>query len=183
MVEKARAPTTRRVAKKLGRHITPKARDWQRRLQSVLREWRVSQTQDHSRPNDRPSSALKRGIYSLAKDLVEQMGNKAAAKLVEGLGHRISVSENQHSALFLGLLNAIPDDQLARSEKHRYANELAYARRHKVPVELLIGFLLQVGAGQRIKQLVDKPSHVEPWFRKGDQLMWRSEALEEAESD
>ena len=115
---------------------------------------------------------LKRAIYRIAHELVVEHKNTRALDLIASLGHRLSDVPNKHVKLFLGLLNAIPDTKLARTEKHRYAYELAYARRHKVPVELLIGFLLQTGAGKRIKQLVDDPNRTEAWFRTGYHLVW-----------
>lgn len=148
--------------------------DLRRNLTHVISSWRLIKqaNSEVGPPFDRPSSVLKRELYRIAHDLVVERENPGALAVVASLGHRMSDVPNERVKLFLGLLNVIADDELARTEKHRYANELAYARRHKMPVELLIGFLMQTGAGKRIKQLVDDPHRTEAWFRPGHQLEW-----------
>ena len=146
----------------------------QRRLRRIRDAWQTSANACRASSSAylRPSSLLKREIYLLAQDLVNKFGNSVAQSLVEQLGHRISAVSDPHVKLFLALLNTIPDVELARTEKHRYAYELTYARRHKVPAELLVGFLLQVGAGKRIKAFVDDEEGRELWYRQDHRLVW-----------
>ena len=84
-------------------------------------------------------------------------------QLVEGLRGRALTNQRSVKSIYLGLLGLIAsDDELKRPEKYRYAAELTYARRHRVPAELLVGFILQVGS--QLKVLVRDKNHHEDWF-------------------
>ena len=55
---------------------------------------------------------------------------------------------------------------LVRSEVGRFAQQLLYASRNKVPEHFLIGFLYQIGGSRVVKEYLDDPDHYEDWFPK-----------------
>lgn len=163
-----------KTSKKSARNEAAEVPRLDRQLRSAIGDWNTAhlQSQQKQSPTERPSSLLKRRLYELVDELVRDKSMPGALQLLRQRGYRLSAHPDEAATIFLALINAIPDTELARSEKHRYAFELAYAFRHRIPVELLIGFVLQTGAGKAIKSLVDDPLRTEPWFDPARVLKW-----------
>jgi hypothetical protein len=102
-----------------------------------------------------------------------KQGDEAGAReLVSAVRSQSTRAARRKATIFLELFGLLlSDDELARSEKHRYADELEYARRHRVPTELLVGFILQSGT-RSIAQKVRTESPREPWFNPSRELTW-----------
>ena len=151
----------------------------QARCRSIHREWRAHRQVPRGEcPAQRAPAVLKERIYVLAHELFERCAEESWQF---GVGDVIRVSCDQRipaepKGIWLGLLAIIDTGAaLNRSERHRYAVELQYARRHRVPVELLSGFIWQVGGAKRISKLSD--DRHESWF---DETRHTAEAFKRA---
>lgn len=105
---------------------------------------------------------VKRRVYELVRDAITK--RKPLLKLLGELGDRPTRSSALSDNQFHWVLNALQRRGLsgAPSERRRIANELQYARRHDVPVEYVVGFLLQTSAGNDIYRRVSDPRCREP---------------------
>ena len=75
--------------------------------------------------------------------------------------------------------------QFGKHDVSRFANELEYAHRHNVPVEFLIGFLLQTGTIHNITEWSANPDHREHWFKaksKGSQCSECKQLVEDSKA-
>ncbi|MCW1383929.1 hypothetical protein OLX02_13985 [Novosphingobium sp. KCTC 2891] len=63
-----------------------------------------------------------------------------------------------------GLHLDCPAANLRKSDVTRFAQHLKYARRHRVPPEYLIGFLLQTGSLAEVYRRAQDPERREQWY-------------------
>lgn len=134
--------------------------EYERRLKTTWHDGPYS----HSK-NEHAKYFLRREVYTLGLAITaEGTSGWSTAELVREM--RGSVSRpDKLGGVFHDLLMCVYEDdsQVSRRERSNYAHELEYARRHKVPPELLCGFLLQSGGhGEVSKKLRD--NYVEPAF-------------------
>lgn len=66
-----------------------------------------------------------------------------------------------HVALYATREKISDKDQ--RWKVSRYGKQLVYARRHRIPAELLVGFLLQAGTPDQVCGRANDPDAFEPW--------------------
>jgi len=130
--------------------------------EDIRKRW-LAVHEESASPDDRKTSLLKKELYQLVSDLAERhkKPNGALAEL-EALGLRRRQKGSAVFKIITRLIKLIAHDDLLAVEKRRYAIELEYAWRHRVPRELLIGFIWQVGGDKRIKTL--EPKGKEEWF-------------------
>jgi hypothetical protein len=134
------------------------------RLNRISNEWEDrSARADGQSPYERPSGYLKREVYRLARDLSRAGCDANARALLDKLRGRPARGKAADSLLHALMAAVVTDQQLQRTEKHRYAEELQYALKHKVPVEYLIGFLLQIGPFRRAADRSGAHGY-EAWF-------------------
>jgi len=131
---------------------------------------------DFSHNNDswlRGIDKLRREVYALVRKLRRTFGESDTLEALNGLRMKRNPRSRRQENIYLCVLNLlVTPNELSRSEQHRYASELHYAWLHGVPTELLIGFILQVGAGKGIIQKVSSNAR-EPWYREQKALKWR----------
>lgn len=114
-----------------------------------------------SGPAETSTGFVKREVYMLVRTWRIRRDDLRTA-LAE-LGH----TPTRRSALinnpFHWVLRALKRRGLpiGDSEVRRIATELEYARRHRVPDELVVGFIDQTGAGRDIYRRVADPDHRE----------------------
>ncbi len=135
------------------------------RLQMIREEWEArSQQAGGLSPYERPSGYLKREIYQLARNLTQSATSSGVMPLLDEVRGRPARGKGAVSLLHGLMSMVVTDQQLQRTEKNRYADELQYALRHKVPDEYLIGFLLQIGSSQKTSADWSDNSRFEVWF-------------------
>lgn len=149
-----------------------------RRLQEA-----VSLNEEHKgAPFYAPANVLKRAVYELVLGLE---GSGMASKidnLIDAIrvGHengkrfgdqrvlRRLQKEAQSDTFYFILLGlegvGIDTFSLSKSNVTRFAQQLNYARRHKVPPEFLIGFLMQTGKIGEVCRRARNPKRFEKWY-------------------
>ena len=75
-----------------------------------------------------------------------------------------SMTKEPYYWLLTGLSLDCPEANLCKSEVTRFAQHLNYARRHRVPPEYLIGFLMQTGSNAEVYRRALDLDRREPWF-------------------
>lgn len=167
----ARGSTSRRIE----RHPTPTQREelnrWDEFEDQLTAAVRERNAPAHRRPPfDTARGYLKREVY---RYVCERLEKKAAVALEwcieEARGgrqpRRPSFKENPFHWVLLGLQDN-PELNLKKGEVSRFGRQLLYGRRHKVPPELLIGFIYQTGSPALInRKLADDER--ESWFNMG----------------
>lgn len=111
-------------------------------------------------------SCMKRELYALGRRLLmHDQENLAVSALVQS-GRRRSSLPCLENNVYHHLIKLIGDGQypLARSEEDRIACELEYARKHRVPDDYLIGFILQSGADDQTVEEKFRNDREERWF-------------------
>lgn len=134
------------------------------RCRAIQLKWKALREGDAaSSPAERAPGLLKRELYRLGWELHEKAWRSDAKELVRSATASARIDWNSPKAIWIALLTLIDvGEKLPRPERHRYAAELQYARRHRIPVELVNGFIWQVGGAKRIAQFDDE--HLESWF-------------------
>ncbi|WP_295526001.1 hypothetical protein [Novosphingobium sp. Chol11] len=134
-------------------------------------------------PYDEPSSVLKRMVYEFVRDHKRKVKSihvetaiekfrEAQEKLKSLEKQRLlrtaqkEFKSNSYYWILSGLSCAVyvGDFSIAKSNVTRFAKQLKYANRHKVPLEYLIGFLYQCGAIDEVCRKADDPDFREPWY-------------------
>ncbi len=119
--------------------------------------------------NESAKDFLRREIYALGAHLLRW---PSAGSVVDDLVDKIRIARtrpDKRDDVFHALLMCMYDDDSAISRQERWlmAKELEYAHRHRIPPELVCGFLYQSGPRTEMPKKI-KAGHVEPAFR--DQL-------------
>jgi hypothetical protein len=136
------------------------------RLGTIRHEWerRRSARSQAMSAYDKPSGYLKREVYRLARDLIRFASMEGAMALLDNVRGRRARGRAADSLLH-GLMGAVlTDEQLQRVEKSRYAEELQYALKHRVPEPYLVGFLLQIGSSSAARRDRRDADRFEAWY-------------------
>ena len=137
---------------------------------------------DRSRdPGDRDTAFLQREVYRLVNELMApEYRGRLEDVLLYKLGHAPRISFDK-SPYFWALKAAKGDEGIELSDDQviRYGQALGYAAKHRIPVELLPGFLHQVGGTRSIKRKLEAGS-VEDWFHPN--LAWMPDEAQSASS-
>lgn len=104
-------------------------------------------------PFDRSTNVLKRLVYSVGVHILRYEQGKVLADTVRRLNKRDELRAVHKSAPdpnvnpFFWVYHLVLGDQksISRDQRSKSARQLLYAHLHEVPVELLIGFILQTG--------------------------------------
>ena len=146
--------------------------EWAKRLDATqerfnLREGKKKRQQPKTPtpPYDKPNGYLKREVYRLVCDCI-------ADRKVRALQRKVATNDssprpsahNEENPFYWGLLAVcgINDPRVSRNNRSKFANELLYAHKHKVPADLLVGFIYQIGSSDGLRQrLVDEQT--EEW--------------------
>jgi hypothetical protein len=172
--------------------------DWDDFVEALivqLRQAKDIQAGKDAAPYYEPANVLKRSVYELVLDLEETDMAGKIDDLIDGIrvarenGKRLSdrrvlrrlqkeCETDTFYYILLGLEGVGFDTfSLTRSNVTRFARQLNYARRHRVPPEFLVGFLMQTGSIGLICKRAREPKRVEKWFadlRKADRAKRKS---------
>ncbi|MFG6083647.1 hypothetical protein ACEUZ9_005368 [Paracoccus litorisediminis] len=135
------------------------------RARAIVEEWERRKALSDSPPYDAAHSYLKRSVYELVKSFLKREDGYASLEKAVRAKRKIdsrapSVQENP---FFWGFLLVFADnDSLGRSERSKFADELLYAKKHRVSAKLLIGFIYQVGGYSRIRKKL-RAGEMEEW--------------------
>ena len=134
-------------------------------LRDEIKQQRLLRTIHGMPPFEHPDNYWKREIYGfICRHLDDQTGSYLDFILNEGdVPHRCPrFSENPfHLALYITREELSDKDR--RWKISRFGKQLVYARRHRVPVELLIGFLYQTGTPDQVCSKANHSEAFEPW--------------------
>lgn len=145
---------------------------WEDRVELLANEIGQAENLENPRANDKPLSVLKRGIYQLVNEL---NGDRRHSSLEAALVYiinkplRVRFEDNPYH-WGLAAVSASGETGIDFHDSiSQYGRELLYARRHRIPEELLIGFIYQVGGAKRIRERLDREPF-EDWFHA--ELSW-----------
>ena len=133
------------------------ARSLTRRIDTIRAQWQSRRGPTSRSPYDSAPGYLKRHIYQLTCDLLKEFGSTEPAyefsrpifDEAAGLKRKSVKREPKPSDLLALALRAVvgtDETVMSRAERLRYVRELDYAGRHRIPDELLVGFIYQVGS-------------------------------------
>ncbi len=113
-------------------------------------------------PVESATGYIKRAVYDLVGKWTGP--HSTLQDMLVAAGHRPARASALEGNPYHWVLLAIRrcGYEVVHTEMRRIANELEYANRHAVPVELVVGFLLQTGAGDDIYRRVQDATSVEP---------------------
>lgn len=126
----------------------------------------------------RQSSQIKLAAYDLGHRF---SGKRDQRHLESYIAHRLKNRTPQtpiFTNVYRWLIALILDEgdlAFAREVLARWADELLYAERHRMPPHLLIGFIAQAGGSERIRCELES-NRTEPWFTT--HLRWLEEPQE-----
>ena len=116
--------------------------------------------------NESAKNFLRREIYALGTRILntssEPWNGENFLALMNRTTTRPATLENVFHALFFFLYEG--EEGFSRQERSLMGRELEYAYRHKIPAELLVGFLYQSTDRKRLSQRLEE-GFVEPAFR------------------
>lgn len=126
-------------------------------------------------PYFEPANVVKRAVYSfviyasrklkpgpLERTIDAIRAASAGGKVLRPLRKRFKT--DTYFWVLTGLLLDCPAAKLRKSDVTRFSQHLKYARRHKVPPEYLVGFLLQTGSLAEVYRRAQDPERREQWF-------------------
>ncbi len=139
--------------------------EWDTLVQQIKNQRLPRRNQPDLPPYEQEVNYWKREIYQfVCQHLDNETGKYLDLILQEGVVPSKSprFKDNPfHLALYA------TKDQLAEKDQRwkvsRYGKQLVYARRHRVPAELLIGFLHQTGTPDQVCSKANHPETFEPW--------------------
>lgn len=117
--------------------------------------------------NESAKDFLRREIYALGAHLLRW---SPASSVMEELVDKIRSARtrpDKRGDVFHALLMCMYEDDsvISRQERWLMAKELAYAHRHRIPPELVCGFLYQSGPRTEMPKKI-KAGYIEPAFRE-----------------
>lgn len=111
---------------------------------------------------------LRREIYALGCHMKKRSPTTYDPQdLIDAMRPKKTTRPDKEPGVFHALFMAMYDEDTGQSRRDRWwmAQELEYAWRHRVPPELLAGFLLQSGPRKEIIKKI-KSGYIEPGFRE-----------------
>lgn len=154
---------------RLSKAVRDKLERWDGGVEAISDEMGKASLINSPRPGETPRAILKRGIYTLVRDLQRTRKAQFETALAHVIDKRLYV-DFEVNPFHWGLAAASACGELG-SDFHNsiseYGTELLYAHRHRIPPELLIGFIHQVGGIKRIREQGERLEH---WYR--EDLPW-----------
>lgn len=175
--KKPRNTNNAQVRRKRSR-ITREHKEWESFVEMVCERLRAFHDLPHDlkkSPYYAPSNIIRRSVYEfyiLAKRslkprlLEEAIDDIRVAHVGEDRARtlRKDIKKEPYYWILMGLHLDCPEANLRKSEVTRFAQHLNYARRHKVPPEFLVGFLMQTGSSAEVYRRAMDPDMREEWF-------------------
>ena len=116
---------------------------------------------------------LRTETYRLAREIARRKECEVARQFAMSQGREQAADEDERGpALFSWLLSGIVRGEMKRAELRHLTHELQYARMHKLPPELVVGFLLQARLGRSIYERIRR-GETEGWYS----AEWRAAEL------
>lgn len=122
-----------------------------------------------------PPNVVKRAVYRFVRHARKKLKPgpleatidksrvaKAKGKILRTL--KKDIRKEPYFWVLTGLFLDCPAANLRKPDVTRFAQQLNYAHRHKVPDEYLVGFLLQTGSLAEVYRRAKDPNHREQWF-------------------
>lgn len=147
------------------------------RAKEILWKYENGSDKGSVSPYERRAGVLKRAVYQLAFDLFKMLpagSDKEKILLGEFNTRRLERTSRakRRKDMFRALMDVIAtDEEVKRSDKDRIAVELGHARRHRIPVEFVVGFAYQSGGAT----MIEKRKGREHWWPKGQVIKWADE--------
>jgi hypothetical protein len=122
-----------------------------------------------------PANVVKRAVYSFVDDARRRLKPGPLEKTIDKIrvAHagrailrplRKKIGKDTYYWVLIGLHLDCPAAQVRKSDITRFSQHLTYARRHRVPTEYLIGFLLQTGSLSEVYRRAKDQDRREQWF-------------------
>lgn len=145
------------------------------RLDKIAKAWenatwaKFDAKEKRQPPYDKVNSKLKRAVYKLVRNCIENDLVDVLKESVEfqfGDKSQVKPSRTNAENPFYWGFTAVcgTDEKLARSNKSRFSQELMYAHIHDVPPEFLIGFIYQIGSSKELQRKIDS-KEMQRWFK------------------
>ena len=127
---------------------------------------KVSPDDGSATKNESAKNFLRREIYALGYRIQNSGSGKLDANsLLEAMGRTTTRPEKLKNVFHALLFFVYEGEQgFPRQERSKLARELEYAYRHRIPPELLCGFLFQSSNRNKLSKLL-KSGFIEPAFR------------------
>lgn len=137
--------------------------------EKIRKKWKAFQDPDHQvAPYFMRMGYLKRALYGFANACMDQeksvLLHKVAKSNVRHYRPSKELKDNPYFAAICLVLNGV--SKFPKNAKHQIPRELAYARKHDVPKEFLIGFLMQSGGYDRLIDNLRTGKMERWWVRK-----------------
>ena len=159
------ASSSSRIRKFHSAQLAEISDDWDATVQQIGAGMASRDGRDRELPPfDRAESYLKREIYSFVCRYLDE-GRAGPLKVVlenEGDLPRDPSFESNPFHWALVAMHEQTGGVKVRWKISRYGRQLAYARRHRIPPELLVGFLLQTGTVDQVYRKAGTDA-LEPW--------------------
>jgi hypothetical protein len=144
-----------------GRRTDPplaEANDWYETSERILDRWQSLRNQGKRTPYDERNSYLKREVYRFVCGYLDAGTEHALRHVLEGEREDFPTSttfrENPFHWAFFALRDPSAPDAIEKFEVSRFGRQLLYARRHRIPPELLVGFIHQSGGPDAVYRKV-----------------------------
>ena len=153
-------------------NTTLKPRDLEKILFEIFDEHssrkkrKVSTNDGSATKNESAKNFLRREIYALGYRIQNSSSGKFDANgLLDAKGRTTTRPEKLENVFHALLFFVYEGEQgFPRQERSKLARELEYAHRHRIPPELLCGFLFQSSNRNKLGKLL-KSGFIEPAFR------------------
>lgn len=162
-----KAPSSRSVRMRSNReswhHVVRE--EWGTLVQQIKNQRLLRTNKTDTPVNERMDNYWKREIYRLVCFRLDDSTGKYLDDILN------EISTTYRGPLFKDnpfqlALHSTMDESREKDERwkpSRYSKQLVYARRHRVPAELLIGFLHQAGTPDEVCSKANDPETFEPW--------------------
>jgi len=147
----------------------------------ILEEWRSRSDAERGKSNDEQKKTkakktaddsanefLRKNVYRLGNLLLDEEQIEAVRSLFPSEPkRRIDVPALEENIFHWILVYMFPSSQgkMLLSVRNRMAKQLVYARRHKIPAYLLVGFLYQVKNSNNLKEEIECNAY-EYWYAR-----------------
>lgn len=148
--------------------------EWEGGLEAIALEMAQAKARVGSIQSEKPDSVMKAGVYRLLTQMLDSRTVSTLEQVLEyKIAGRLPSMPFSESPFYWAFKAIVADGEVecdARSIS-RYGAELLYAHKHKIPPELLIGFISQVGGSSAIRKKLNA-GRKETWFTP--KLSWLS---------
>lgn len=139
--------------------------DFDNVAKSIARAWRRQQQKEGLSPQESANGVLKREAYRVICHYIEHRQAAYFETVIRERGGALSsVIKLADNPFHYGLTALFGDDGiLSRPDKSVFASQMVYAYRHRVPANLLVGFIYQCGSVSELRRKL-KSGATEPGF-------------------